>query len=219
MKFDATKALAVPGVKKIIQLPAPNAPYVFQPWGGVAVLAENTWAAIKGREALEIQWSDSPNTNYSSDEYKKELLASISKPGNVVRNKGNVDEALKTAARVIEADYYAPHLSHATMEPPAAIAHFKDGRCEAWAPTQNPQAARTEVARVLGLDESKVAVHVTFLGGGFGRKSKADFVSEAAFLSREAGVPVRVQFTREDDLQHDYYHSVSMQRLTAGLRS
>jgi isoquinoline 1-oxidoreductase beta subunit len=103
------------------------------------------------------------------------------------------------------------------MEPPVAVAHFQGDTCEVWAPTQNPQAARTEAARALGLAPEKVQVHVTFLGGGFGRKSKADFVSEAVLLAKAAGVPVRVQWTREDDVQHDYYHSVSAQRLSAGL--
>jgi isoquinoline 1-oxidoreductase beta subunit len=103
------------------------------------------------------------------------------------------------------------------MEPPVALARFENGACEVWAPTQNPQAARTEAARIAGLPEDKVQVHVTFLGGGFGRKSKADFVSETVFLAKEAGVPVRVQWTREDDVQHDYYNAVSTQRLSAGL--
>src|SRR5205823_13975853 len=103
------------------------------------------------------------------------------------------------------------------MEPPAALARFSEGACEVWAPTQNPQDARTETARVLGIPEEKTTCHVTFLGGAFGRKSKADFVSEAAFLAREAGVPVRVQWTRHDDLRHDYYNTVNTQLLTAGL--
>ncbi|MGE5049469.1 MAG: xanthine dehydrogenase family protein molybdopterin-binding subunit, partial [Deltaproteobacteria bacterium] len=117
----------------------------------------------------------------------------------------------------VEAEYHVPHLAHVSMEPPACIARYEDGTCEVWASTQNPQAARTEAAKILGLDESKVTCHVTLLGGAFGRKSKADFVGEAAFLSREAGAPVRVQFTREDDLRHDYYNAVNTQLLTAGL--
>ncbi|WP_224367596.1 xanthine dehydrogenase family protein molybdopterin-binding subunit [Hyalangium versicolor] len=216
-KYDANRALAIPGVKRVIELPAPKPPYVFQPWGGVAVLAENTWAAMKGRAALEVSWSESANASYDSEQYHQTLSAALQTPGTPARTVGDVDGALAKAARTVEADYHIPHLAHAPMEPPVAVARFENGACEVWAPTQNPQAARTEAARVLGLSEDKVAVHVTFLGGGFGRKSKADFVSEAAWLSREAGVPVRVQWTREDDVQHDYYHSVSAQRLTAGL--
>ncbi|WP_224250110.1 xanthine dehydrogenase family protein molybdopterin-binding subunit [Hyalangium gracile] len=216
-KYDANRALAIPGVKKVIELPVPKKPYVFQPWGGVAVLAENTWAAMKGRAELEITWENGENAVYDSEQYKQTLIASIQAPGTPVRNVGDVDSALAKAARVIEADYHIPHLPHVPMEPPVAVARFENGACEVWAPTQNPQAARTEAARVLGLGEDKVQVHVTFLGGGFGRKSKADFVSEAAWLAREVGVPVRVQWTREDDVQHDFYHSVSAQRLSAGL--
>lgn len=216
-RYDATRALAVPGVKRVIELPAPKAPYMFQPWGGIAVLAENTWAALKGRAALDITWEAGPNATYDSEQFREALRASVGAPGTVVRNVGDADGALAKAARVVEADYYVPHLSHAPMEPPVAVARFEGGACEVWAPTQHPQAARGEIARVLGIPVEKTTVHVTFLGGGFGRKSKADFVSEVAWLAREAGVPVRVQWTREDDVRHDYFHSVSMQRLSAGL--
>ncbi|HEX5657406.1 MAG TPA: molybdopterin cofactor-binding domain-containing protein [Polyangiales bacterium] len=113
--------------------------------------------------------------------------------------------------------YYTPYLPHATMEPPAALASVHGERCEVWACTQDPQTARSELAKALGFDEANVVVHVTLLGGGFGRKSKPDFIVEAALVAKEAGVPVRVQWTREDDLRHDFYHSVSAQRLEAGL--
>ncbi|WP_245678447.1 xanthine dehydrogenase family protein molybdopterin-binding subunit [Chondromyces crocatus] len=216
-KFDATRALAVPGVRKVLEIPAFTGAPVFQPLGGVAVIADHTWAAIQGRAALSVTWDDGENASYDSGTYREGLLAAVRVPGEVMRKVGDVDGALASAARTIEAEYYLPHLAHAAMEPPAAVAHFKDGACEAWAATQNPQAAITEVARALGVDESKVTVHVTLLGGGFGRKSKPDFVSEAALLSKAMGVPVRVQWTREDDLQHAYYHTVSAQTLKAGL--
>ncbi len=218
--FDPKPAQAVAGVKQVVELPVPTLPYMFKPWGGVAVLATNTWAAMKGRDALKISWDMGPNAKYNTADYRKTLESSVRKPGTTLRKVGDVENALKGAARTVEAEYYVPHLPHVAMEPPAALAHFrkeKGGSCEVWAPTQNPQAARTEVARVLGLDESKVTVHVTLLGGGFGRKSKADFVSEAAFLSKATGVPVRVQFTREDDIHNDYLNTVSAQHLTAGL--
>ncbi|MBZ4420101.1 molybdopterin cofactor-binding domain-containing protein [Myxococcus sp. RHSTA-1-4] len=216
-RYDATRALAVPGVKRVIELPAPRAPYTFQSWGGIAVLAENTWAAMKGRAALDITWEDGPNAAYDSRQYRETLGASVRAPGTAVRNVGDVDAALAKAARVIEAEYYVPHLPHVPMEPLAALARVEGGACEIWAPTQHPQAARSVAAGVLQLPEDKVQVHVTFLGGGFGRKSKADFIAEVVWLAREAGVPVRVQWTREDDVRNDYYHSVSTQRLSAGL--
>jgi isoquinoline 1-oxidoreductase beta subunit len=217
LHHDARAALAVPGVRRVVVMPAPKAPYAFQPWGGVAVLADNTWAAIKGRAALVLTWEHGENASYDSATYREELLASVRAPGKVERSLGDVDAALAGAARTVEAEYLVPHLAHLPMEPPAAIARVAGGVAEVWAPTQHPQAARAEVARVLGLDEAKVTVHVTLLGGGFGRKSKADFPSEAAFLAREAGAPVRVQWTREDDIRHGYYNAVSAQRLRAGL--
>ena len=216
-RYDAKQALAVPGVKQVIEMPQPKAPYAFQPWGGIAVLAENTWAAMRGRAALEIEWDNGPNATYDSDAYRQALSASVHAPGTPARNVGDVDGALAKAAKVIEAEYHVPHLAHVSMEPPAALARYSDGACEVWACTQNPQDAQKEAARVLGIGEDKVTCHVTFLGGAFGRKSKADFVSEAAFLARAAKRPVRVQWSRDDDLHHDYYNAVNTQLLTAGL--
>lgn len=217
VRFDATRALAVPGVKKVLELPAPKPPYTFQFWGGVAVLAENTWAAMRGRDALDITWEDGPNASYDSTTYREQLTASIREPGTVARNVGDIDAALASAARIIQAEYHIPHQSHVPMEPPVALARVENGTCEVWAPTQHPQAARGVAAATAELPEEKVQVHVTFLGGGFGRKSKADFIAEVVWLAKEAGVPVRVQWTREDDVRHDYYHPVSAQQLTAGL--
>jgi isoquinoline 1-oxidoreductase beta subunit len=216
-RFDATRALAVPGVRKVIEVPAPKPPYAFQPWGGVAVVADHTWAAMQGRAALDLTWDDGPNASYDSDTYREALAKAVSVPGTVARNVGDAESALKGAARIVEAEYHVPHLPHMPMEPVVAVARVDGSSCEVWAPTQNPQAAQTEVARVLGTTPDKVRVHVTFLGGGFGRKSKADFCSEAAFLSRRMGAPVRVQFTRADDVRHDYVNTVSTNRLTAGL--
>lgn len=217
VRYDATAALAVRGVKKVVQMPQPEAPWKFQPWGGVAVLADNTWAAMRGRAALKIDWDPGPNASYDSDAYAKQLSKVVHEPGKPARNKGDVEAALASAAKVVEAEYHVPHLAHVSMEPPVAIANYQDGKCEVWAPTQDPQDAMKEMARVLGIDEDKTTCHVTLLGGAFGRKSKADFVSEAAWLSREVKAPVRVQFTREDDVRHDYYNAVNTQLLTAAL--
>lgn len=216
-RFDPTKALAVPGVRKVIEMPAPTPPYGFQPWGGVAVVADHTWAAIRGRAALDVTWDHGPNAAYDSGRYRDVLAKAVSAPGTVARKVGDTESGFKKAARIVEADYHVPHLPHMQMEPVVAVARVDGDRCEVWAPTQNPQAAQTEVARMLGTTPDKVRVHVTFLGGGFGRKSKADFCSEAAFLSGRLGAPVRVQFTREDDVRHDYVNAVSANRMTAGL--
>lgn len=216
-RYDDSKALAVPGVKRVIPLPAPKPPFGFQPLGGIAVVADNTWAAMRGRAKLDVTWDPGENGVYDSRAFRQRLAQAVQSSGRTVRNVGDAPRALASAKRRIDATYYVPHLAHATMEPPAAIARADATSCEAWASTQNPQAARSEVARALGIDESKVTIHVTLLGGGFGRKSMPDYVAEAALVSRAMGAPVRLQWTREDDVQHDYYHTVSMQRLEAGL--
>jgi isoquinoline 1-oxidoreductase beta subunit len=154
---------------------------------------------------------------YDSDRYREAQTATIRAACKVVRSCGQTDQALASASKRIDAEYFLPHLSHAPMEPPAATAWWKDGACEAWACTQNPQSARTQVAETLGVGEDKVTVNVTLLGGAFGRKSKPDYVAEAAYLSRAVGAPVRVQWTRSDDIRNDYFHTTDAQRFEAGL--
>jgi isoquinoline 1-oxidoreductase subunit beta len=216
--YDGAAAIKVPGVEKIVVIEATPPPSKFQPIGGVAVIARNTWAAIKGREALVVHWDDGAHAGYDSTAYKAQLEETARKPGKVVRDEGDADKALADAAKTIAAEYYIPHLPHATMEPPSATARVVDGKCEAWAATQSPGTTRTELADKLGLKSEDVTVNVTLLGGGFGRKSKPDYVLEAALLSREmGGAPVKVTWTREDDLHNDYLHTVSAERIDAGL--
>ena len=215
---DSSAALKVPGVVKVLQIEGRPLPSEFQPLGGVAVVAKNTWAAIKGRDALKIQWDDGPNAGYDSIAYRKELEAAALKPGKVLRSTGDLDGALTQADSTLDASYYLPHLSQSPMEPMVAVARFKDGQCEAWAPSQAPQVTRERVAERLGIPFEKVTVNITLLGGGFGRKSKPDFVVEAAVLAKEfPGQAVRVQWTREDDIHHSYFHTVSAEYLKAGL--
>jgi len=215
--FDAAAALRVPGVERVIHIAEPPIPAGFNTLGGVAVVATSTWAAMKGREALTIVWDDGPNADYESGAYRATLEAAVRKPGTIGRVRGNVEDALTRAPRRLEREYYAPHLSHAQLEPVVAVARFADGTLEAWAPTQSPQDARNTIAKYLGIDDAKVTVNVTLLGGAFGRKSKPDFICEAAWLAREVGAPVRVQWTREDDLRNSYYHTVAAHRLEAGI--
>ncbi len=216
--FDAAEALKVPGVEKVVEIAGTPPPAKFMPEGGVAVIAANTWAAIKGRDALKIEWDDGANAAHDSAKYHAEMSATAAKPGKTVRNHGNVETALEGAAKKLEAEYYIPHHAHATMEPPSATARFANGKCEVWTGVQSPQAARDDTAKRLGLQPQDVTIHTTLLGGGFGRKSKPDFAIEAAILAKEMpGTPIRVQWTREDDLQHDYYHTVSVERIEAGL--
>ncbi len=216
--FDDAEALKVPGVLKTVAIDPTPAPAVFQPLGGIAVIATNTWAAIKGREALKIEWDDGPHATYSSEAYKATLEAAARQPGAVVRDEGDADKAMAGAAKKLEAEYYMPHLAHATMEPPAAVARIVDGKCEAWACVQSPQATRDNLAQRLGIPPENVTVNVTLLGGGFGRKSKPDYVVEAGLLSKAMdGKPVKVTWTREDDITNDYFHTVSVERLEAAL--
>jgi isoquinoline 1-oxidoreductase beta subunit len=215
---DSTAAMKVAGVEKIVQLETTPPPSAFLPLGGVAVIAKNTWAAIKGREALKIEWDDGPLASYDSKAYEQQLLETARKPGKVIRKEGDFDAAFAGAAKKLEAEYYIPHLAHATMEPPAATARVANGKCEIWACVQSPQAARDLAAKLLGLEPANVTVNVTLLGGGFGRKSKPDFVVEAALLSKEmGGAPVKVVWTREDDIRNGYYHTISAEKLQAGL--
>ena len=217
---DDTEARNVPGVIDVVRMPSnTQTPVHFRPLGGVAVLASNTWAAQKGCEKLDISWSESPNDGYDSAAFREQLEAQCRKPGDVHFSKGDVDAALKSAATTHSAQYYVPHLAQAPMEPPAASARFADGVLDVWSCTQNPQADQSLIAGMLGLEESDVRVHVTLLGGGFGRKSKPDFAAEAAFLAHTTGRTVRVQWRREDDIRHGFFHTVSAQRLEAGLDS
>jgi isoquinoline 1-oxidoreductase beta subunit len=218
VSHDDARALSIPGVKRVVEMPTPKPPWLFQPWGGVAVIAENTWAAMRGRAALELHWDHGANASYDSARYRDELLASVRAPGRTERNVGDIDAAFAAAKSIVEAEYVVPHLSHMQMEPLVALAHVADGKAEIWAPTQNPQQARTDVAKLLGFSEDNVTVHVTLLGGGFGRKSKSDFVVEAAYIASQLnGTPVRVQWTREDDVKHGYYNAVNAQRLRAAI--
>lgn len=216
-KFDATAALAVKGVVRVIEVPGAPPPSAFMPLGGVAVIATSTWAALEGRRKLEITWSASPNDDYDSTTYRRELESSVRAAGNTVRDLGDTAAALTGAVKRVEAEYYAPHLAHAPMEPPAAVARVTGDRCEVWTSTQDPQTARDTVAAMLKIPKENVVVNVTLLGGAFGRKSKPDFAIEAAWLAQATGTPVKVVWTREDDIQNGFPHTVSMQRLEAGL--
>ncbi len=217
VQYDAEQALAVAGVEQVIELPAPEAPAMFKALGGVAVIASNSWAALRGRDLLSIEWEDGPNADYDSEAFKKTLLESVRTSGETLRDEGDAETALDAAAKRVDAEYYAPHLAHASMEPPAAVASVTADFCEIWAPSQDPQSLIKMAEAQTGLTPEQIRVNVTLLGGAFGRKSKCDFVEEAVFLSKTIGAPVLVQWSREDDIRHDYFHTVSAQGLSAGL--
>ena len=215
--YDDKAALKVPGVQKTLTLETVTPPHLFKPLGGVAVIGDNTWATFKGRKALKVEWDRSPHSSYNSDSFRKTLEATSRQPGKVVRNVGDVDATFAKGGKIFEAEYYTPHLAHVSMEPPVAVAEYRDGKVQAWAPTQNPQAVQETIAGVLGIKKEDVTCHVTLLGGGFGRKSKPDQVAEAAVLSKLLGKPVKVVWTREDDIHFDYFHSVAAMYMKAAI--
>jgi isoquinoline 1-oxidoreductase beta subunit len=213
--FDDKETRKVKGVLRTVVIDAAEPPYGFQALGGIAVIADSSWAAQEGRKKLKVTWEPGENAGYDSEAFRNSLLETVRKPQKVVRNIGDVEAAFAKGGTIHEAEYYAPHLAHATMEPPAAVAEFKNGKVTIKAATQNPQAVQDAAAKALGIAKQDVLCFVTLLGGGFGRKSKADFAVEAAILAKKVGKPVQVAWSREDDIQHDYYHSVAAMYLKA----
>ncbi len=200
----------VKGVEQIAMLDLAKPPYGFKPLGGAAVIANNSWAAIQGRKKLKIEWDLGENASFDSAAYKQAMLDTARQPGRVARKLGDVDAesyAKGESKAALEASYYAPMLAHAAMEPLASVAEFKDGKVVIWAATQNPQAVQETVAHAVGIKKEDVVCHVTLLGGGFGRKSKPDYCAEAALLSKQVGKPVKIVWSREDDVHFDYFHS------------
>jgi isoquinoline 1-oxidoreductase beta subunit len=215
---DDSAALKVPGVKQTATLEPFKPPVNMQALGGVAVVADNTYAAFQGKKKLRVEWTKSEHSVWTSDAFRKDLEATARKPCKVVRENGDVDKVFASnASKIIEAEYYAPMLAHAAMEPPAALAVYHDGKVEAWVPTQNPQGAQEAIAAAVGAKKEDVTVRVTLLGGAFGRKSFPDFAVEAAVLSKKTGKPVKVVWSREDDIKFDAFHSVAAMYFKASL--
>ena len=213
--FDDSKALKIPGVEKVFEIPRVKIPY--GDLGGVAVVASNTWAALKGKEALSVTWEPGKNGGYDTQKFMELMTQRIHQDAKVVKKEGDVDRAFAEAGNIVESTFQLPHLSHAPMEVPNAVAWVKEDSCEIWAPLQSPQDARNDTAHYLGLAPDKVTVHVTFLGGAFGRKSNPDFVMEAVILSQKMKCPIQVFWDRTDDIQHDYYHTTSAQYLKGAI--
>jgi len=215
---DDSAARNVPGVVDVIELPHVESPVHFKALGGVAVVATNTWAAFKGREALKCEWDLGPNAGYTTASYKEQLMASAAAPGRAAIDEGDADAAISGADDVFEAAYWVPMQAHAPMEVPNATAWVKDdGMVECWAPSQNARSARSAVAQYAGFEEEDVTVHVTLLGGAFGRKGKADFLVEAVHISKALGRPVKNTWKREDCIRYDYFHAPSAQVITAAV--
>ncbi len=228
-KFDATRALGVPGVRKVFEVPAVEMPPLFgeerKPdsghqhylWGGVAVVADSTWQAIAGRRALTMEWDNGPGAEESTEKQRATLIELLKTPGKELKKIGDPDATLASAAKTVEADYETPFLAHMAMEPVNCTASVHDGKCEVWAPTQNPNGMATALASALNLPQSALTIHITLIGGGFGRRLCIDYGVEAALISRSAAAPVKVIWTRDDDIRHDYYRPISHHSLRAGL--
>ena len=216
VRFDAAKAKAVPGVKHVVEIPPTGPDGAFAP-GGVAVVAETSWAAIQGRLALGVEWDHGLHVAESSAALRQQMEQLIAQPGKVCRSDGDAEAALGRATRKVEAVYELPFVGHATMEPMNATVHVKPDSVEAWLPSQGPQWPQGVMAQIAGVPPPKVTVHTTLLGGGFGRRYHADFAAEAAQVSKAVGAPVQVLWTRDDDIQHGFFRPMAMHRLAAGL--
>jgi isoquinoline 1-oxidoreductase beta subunit len=202
--FDAAKAKAVPGVRDAVEIS-----------NGVAIVADNYWAATKGVEALTVNWNEGPLATLTSAEITKRYAALAEQPGKVARNVGDTAAALKAAPRTFERVFEVPFLAHATMEPMNCTADVRADGCDVWVPTQGQTASHQAAIAASGLPADKVKIHTTYLGGGFGRRGEADFVTEAVETSKAVGKPVKVVWSREDDMQHDFYRPVTYIRMWA----
>lgn len=210
--FDGSKALAVPGVRHVTPVRAGI-------FGGVAVVADQTWAAMKGRDALTIQWDKGPNTNFDSDQFREKLKANFDQEGYPIRRAGEVTKAMEGAAQSLEAIYEFPFQAHAPIETMNCTADVRSNSCEVWVPTQTPETAHADIMKMLNLPAEAVMIHTTLVGGGFGRRLFVDYVHEAVELSKTIGKPVQLVWSRTDDMRSGFFHPASVDKLGATLDS
>lgn len=196
--FKADKAKSLPGVIDVVQIS-----------NGVAVIADSTWNAFNGRDALGIDWDFGPNSSVSTEDIRNEMIKHIDEEGALFEKRGNINSKIE-GEKFVEAVYEVPFMAHAPMEPMNCVAKYENGKIELWAPTQNPQNAKSEVAKALGISEDDVTVHVTLMGGGFGRRLVSDFAIEAAEISKTSGKAVKLTWTRKEDMKFGYYRPPSM---------
>jgi isoquinoline 1-oxidoreductase subunit beta len=204
--FNAEKAKSVKGVREVIAISS-----------GVAIVADTFWPARTARDALQIQWDDGPNAKLDDKLIMDRLRAGAEQQGAVASSSGDANRALPGAAKTIEAVYTLPYLAHATMEPINCTAHVRKDGCDVWVPTQGQTFAQQTAARITGLPADAVNIHTTFLGGGFGRRAETDFVADAVEISKAVKAPVKVIWTREDDIRHDFYRPAVYARMRAAL--
>ena len=206
-RFDAAKAKAVPGVTQVVQIPQ-----------GIAVVASNTWSAMEGRRALQIEWDEGPNASLTAAGIRETLTRLASTPGGgVAEQHGDITKALAAVSQPIEATYEAPYLAHARLEPHACVVQIKDGVCEIWTGTQIPGQAHSTAVQAAGLPADKVRVHTTYMGGSYGSRGGGAFVAEAVEIAKAINAPVKLTYSRDDELQHDLYRPASTVRFMAAL--
>jgi isoquinoline 1-oxidoreductase beta subunit len=215
LSVDSSAALKVAGVKQIVVIEGHQNPTYLK--AGVAVVADSTWAAMKGREALRVTWDEGPGRDENSARLSAKFHELAATTGKVLHESGDVDRAFAAAPTKVDAVYEAPFLAHATLEPQNCAAHVHDGRCEIWGPLQMPSSGANIVSKVIGLPVESIAIHITRIGGGFGRRLLSDYAAEAAYLSKAVGTPVQVIWSREDDIRHDYYRPAGCHRIRAAL--
>jgi isoquinoline 1-oxidoreductase subunit beta len=225
--FNADELKSLPGVRGVYEIPAIHMTHQFgeisgpgsrnYTCSGIAIVADSTWATMQARKRLKVEWNEPAVVRESTETIRQRMVELAGKPAAVIRNDGDFDQAHAGAAKTVEANYEIPFLAHATMEPVNCTAHFRNDECELWAPTQIPDAAAASVAQALGIPKDRVKVHVTFIGGGFGRRLIQDYAVEAALISRATKAPVKVIWTREDDIRHDFYRPAAYHKLQAGL--
>jgi isoquinoline 1-oxidoreductase beta subunit len=204
--FNADKAKAVPGVRHVVAIST-----------GISIVADNYWAASKGAQALDVKWDEGQLAQLNSADILKRYASLAEQPGKVARHDGDVSAALKGAARSIDRVFEVPFLAHATMEPMNCTADVQADRCDVWVPTQGQTASQQAAMAASGLPASKVHIFTTYLGGGFGRRGEADFVTDAVETSKAVGKPVKVVWTREDDMQHDFYRPITYVKMSAAV--
>lgn len=216
--FDDTRARKVPGVVDVLRIdgPRPGEPYVILA-SGVAVVATSTWAAIQGRDALDIEWEASPSANDSSERFWRENEEMLKNAGQVVLDDGDFNAAMEAAETSVVRQYRVPFVNHAPLEPQNCYVHVQDDACHVIAPTQMPSGASRAANAVTGIPRENIRVEMTRVGGGFGRRLTNDYVAEAAMISKETGWPIKLVWTREDDVQNDFYRPGGLHEMHAGV--